>query len=239
MPVKVEADRLPFDEDTTIYFRLSVAGVPETPEEIASAAVETATFGNTPLTDMEYAGELYSSVSYLRLPLLDYHDDIDPGLLDSLTPLHLEAPEEVVRLANPGKTLAYYFEVLNKGDQADTVEWLVEGPQSEWASVVPGFSDVDAYGRATVAIRVDIPADALREDVADLLLVGQSTENPDTQVFGHFQAIVETEADIPDESSRFAELQSTAQQSESQGAPFPTFIVLVGVALAAILRRRF
>lgn len=237
MPVVDTADRIPFETNSALYFNIDVYHIVDDPSEADPETVQAFLVGN-PLSGMDYPAELYSGNSYLDLPLLDYHDDVDPGLLDALTRLQLEAPEEVVRPVNPGKTAAYFFEVVNKGDLDDTVEWSIEGPKADWASVVPVQSKVGSQSKATVAIRVDVPADAISDEVADLLLVGQSTKDPDAQVFGNFQAYVETDADIPDESDRFAELQGTAEKDEAKGAPFPTVVAAMAALGVAVFARR-
>lgn len=237
MPVNAAADRIPYEANSALYFFVEVHGDWEGAEDADSSYVTNWFIDIN--NDMDYAAELYTSTSSLNLPLLDYHDEVDPGLLDALTRLQLEAPEEIVRAVNPGRTAAYFFEVVNKGDSDDTVEWQVEGPHAEWATVYPEFSKVRSQGKATVAIGVHVPEDAAPEEVADLLLVGQSTKNPEAQVFGQFIAYVETGGEIPDESDRLLALQDTAEETEAKGAPFPVAVALAAVAVALLARRRF
>lgn len=229
LDVAEEADRIPREGNGQLVFQITIAATE--PKDPVAQATEFVAPGQLELP------AIATQDSFLSLPLFDYHDIIDEGILGSLAQLSLTAQGPTHKGLNPGKTAAFAFTVANHAKGDEPVAWRIVGDAADWAKVTPAESRIPGNGNGTVAVRVTAPADAVEGDEADLLLVGQSTDNANVQVFAHLIAVVVTSEDIPDEAEDAASLEKEARKTADKGIPLPFGVVVAAVALA-LLRRR-
>lgn len=231
-----EADRLPFEPGRHLFARLTLQGE----EDPVTWAAGLPALATDPRGARGAAPVLLRDDAAMRLPLFDYHAEVDRDLLDSYNRLWLRNASAAVKDANPGRTAVLVFEAGNVGERADTVRWSLEGESADWAEVIPARTRLAAGGNATVVVRVDVPESAREGDAADLLLVGASERDPESQAFQHLLVRVVTNEDIPDELDLLGEAVDRAKADSAKESPgvAPAMLVLAGLAAVAWRRRR-
>ncbi len=180
---------------------------------------------------------LLTPESWMQLPLIDYHEEVDLSGLD-FAELTIERLNGTFRYVNPGGTTVFGFKVGNVGPTA-TIDWELVGQEDmlDWATLTPASSRVPTDGNATVVVRVQPPADAEEGDVLELLLVGTERETG-TPLYGRLTAYVTTEIELEDESAVAEQLEKeAAETADGKDSPLPLLLVVAGLGLA-VLRRR-
>lgn len=230
LAVAPEADHVPYGQDRQLHLDIELETFQE--GDLAGALIGGRSgFSGVPV--------ILTRDAFLQLPLFDFHAIIDDALLQSLSKLSISADNVTQKMVNPGKTAVFSFTAANHAGGEAAVAWDVLGENKDWATVTPEKSVLRGGGNGTVALRVAVPDDAVEGDEADLLLVGQSTSDPNVQVFAHVVALVTTSKDIPDEAADAEALEDQARKTADKGLPAPG-IVLVALAVGAVawLRRR-
>lgn len=177
----------------------------------------------------------------MRLPLIDYHDDVDLSGLQ-VAAFNMEAINGTFRSVNPGKTSVIAFNVTNLLDTKATIDWELKGvdPFIGWSKLGPTTSKLVPGGNGTVVIRYTPPESASKSDIAEFVLIGKAREDTNRQVFARMTFFVNTNKDIPDESAYGDELENIAAKSNAAGDKESPGIPLLAAlaAIAIVLRRR-
>lgn len=209
------ADRVPYAKGQNLMLRIEVMAV-TVPDLFITAGTPTIVAGST-----------------LRMPLVDYKDDVKEVLTTTagpaLTPL---GPQE--RRANPGGTIVFPLSVANDGNVDILLGFNITGPNSHWAQL-PGGGDitVPAHDTARADLMVKVPADAKEGDVADIVLQAFDQANETSRGLARLLVTVVTSEQVPDDADE--EVQGEAPKK----SPGPAaLVVLAGLGLVAVLRRR-
>lgn len=208
------ADRVPYVKGQNLMLRVEVTAL-TVPDLFLSAGMPTIVAGST-----------------MRMPLVDYKDDIKEVLTTTagpaLTPL---GPQE--RPANAGDTIVFPISVANEGSVDIVLGFNVTGPNSQWAQLPgAGAIAVPAHDTARADLVVKVPADAKEGDVADLVLQAFDQANATSRGLVRLLVTVVTE-EVPDDAGE--EVQGEAPKK----SPGPAaLVVLAGLGLVALRRRR-
>lgn len=176
---------------------------------------------------------LASDASWMRLPLFDYHDlDLLDGVLSSSS-LQLTKLQDAARLANPGKTVVFQYDLENKGNESKTVDWQVLGTKADWGRVIPERSTVQPGQKVAVSLVVDVPEGLGTGDSGDLFLFGSVTGALGDAVMGPAVIQIVTDREVGDDGELAAGLD------DGRGAASPSVLVaLLALAIAMAWRRR-
>ncbi len=171
---------------------------------------------------------------FLRLPLLEYSDPVDQ-VFSAADALRLEVVTEQERMLNPGDTAVFAVDVAHAGERG-TFDARVVGGNVEWASLLgPTTFTLEGNETQRLSVRVTAPADAPDEAVADLVLEVASTSDLSVRGLLRLVAVVDTDAEHPDDAEQAAALaQNAGRNSPGPVAP----LLLAAVALLALARRR-
>lgn len=226
LPVEQAGDRVPFRPDSDLVL---VVGVDIERERSVAQSI---------LDDGSATPGLAADGARVRLPLNEYRDVVDQGLLSSLARLSLEPLTEAAKPVNPGRTAAFAFRAHNAESGAETVVWRLEGAHADWAQVYPARSTIPGRGNGTVLVTVTPPEGAADGEAAEVLLVGQSSRDARVQAFARLVAQVTTATDVPDESALADELRGEAARTVGRDSPLPLLVPLAALAVAAARRGR-
>ena len=220
LAVNESADHLPFQRNSNLGLLLRL--LTETP----SHPPNTGGGGTGP--------ELIIAGSELVLPLIEYHDPIDQAF-QAVGTLHLESLSPFEKPLNPGRTALFVFDVRNEGDRPQTLLASVEGPNLDWATILPVEEfEVPAKGRRNLTIAVTAPDDASPEERAELFVVLESKTDPNVIAISRLRATVVDPAaqDVPNEDP-------AASENTADGTPgFEAFAIAAAFAGLAWVRRR-
>ena len=171
---------------------------------------------------------------FLRLPLLEYEDPVDEAYA-AASALHLVLDGDSRRDANPGDTVVYTVTLHNADAQAHDVALALVGSNREWGTLLDddGFR-LDADGGRTVRIAVTVPADALDEDRADLVLEAASRDDLSARALLRLVTTVDTDAEHADDAALLA--GAAAPKDAPAGAASALALAVLG--LAGLARRR-
>jgi MYXO-CTERM domain-containing protein len=209
------ADRIPYLKGQNLMLRIEVTAL-TVPDLFVTAGMPSIVPGST-----------------LRMPLVDYKDDIKEVLTTragpALTPL---GPQE--RRANPGGTIVFPISVANDGATDLVLGFNVTGPNSQWAQLPGGGAiAVPAHDTARADLVVKVPADAKEGDVADLVLQAFDQANQTSRGLARLLVTVVTDEQVPDDAGQ------AVQADPPKKSPGPAALaVLAGLALVAVVRRR-
>lgn len=228
VPVNESGERIPHNEDDNLVMLVEVSyTIP----------------GGAPLESLTNPQEehqpplILTQDTYVRLPLVEYIDVVDETLLASLTKFSVTAVTDTYKLVNPGRIASFGVQIDNRGE-GDTLEWKLVGANPEWATIYPKALNVPGGGNATVVIDVLGPELASEGENMNALLIGQSRNDPNSQVLVRLVAQVTHSQDVPDETPLSQRLRGIASENDA-GVPGPAFWTLIAtVALAVFLRRR-
>ena len=167
--------------------------------------------------------------AYLQLPLVEYHDPVEPILLSADVPV-LTPEGAAERPVNPGESVVFPFEVqlpLNMSRVLVTVT----GTHADWATPVPSTLDLPGGGSGKGSVVVRVPAGASDGERADLVVRVFDPEQPERQGLARFVAQVDSASDLSDEAPGVA--------AAAKGSPAPgAWLTLASVALAAMVAGR-
>ncbi len=211
-----DVDPLPYEAGRNLYLdvELEYTGVP--PPALGQAE------------DSPYL----ASGGYMRLPLNEWHDDVDDALNAVGGPvLKSKGPQE--RLVNPGEAAVFQAFMTNPTDEDIPVGFEVTGKHSDWATLPQTKYVLPAKGNVTVSLIVRPPVDALDEERADLILQVYPEELPELRALLRLVAEVDTDSDLADE----APLASELTKKESPLSPLTSGLALLA-ALGLARRRR-
>lgn len=172
----------------------------------------------------------------LDLPLLEYHDRVERfyGAIESLRfdKEYLEKP------VNPSKTVVFETRLRNDGTQTEPIALNLTGTNAQWARLLgPAAFDLRAGQERAIAVAVAVPDGTPDGALADLVLQAVSERETFRRAIIEFIAIVDEEADHPDESDRVSTLDEKLDDKKSPG--FELAAVALGMlAIALVLRRR-
>lgn len=168
------------------------------------------------------------TLSKMQLPLNEYKDPID-ATFEALTSLQLIPLDRFEKLAHPGQTVWFSFELASKG-AARSVEARAFGHNADWATVLPEVvQGLAADGRHGYTVRVDVPEDARVSEFAEVLLIVEDVDDGVTAVSK--MRVQVTDDPVPEE-----EAPDLAPRPKSTPA---VSVLLAAIALAgAALRRR-
>jgi hypothetical protein len=213
--IEKEADSVPYVDGQEMYLNLRISTLSAVP-----------TFG---IAD---TGAYIAEGGSLRLPLNEWHDDVDQ-VLAALAGPGLSPLGEQERLVNPGEAAIFEVSIANPSDKAVRVVLEVSGPNTAWAALPSTQVEIPAHdtGRASIVVRA--PAAAVSGERADLVLQAFSKDDPAARGLLRLVTIVDTDVDHPDDTA-------AAQALEPKESPTPSAALLLAlVALLAVgLRRR-
>ena len=172
----------------------------------------------------------------LTLPLNEYHDRIVKPAGGAAS-LALDAVGAVEKLALPGSTMTYTFDLTNHGP-AGVFVVSVAGADAEAAAVTPAGDVSLAEGETrTLTLAVQVPADAVEDDVLEALVFSHARDDPSQAAVGRTLTGVTRSgsAAAADESAVFAAAQ--AQQDETPALGVVGGLVAL-VAAAVVFGRR-
>jgi PGF-CTERM protein len=171
------------------------------------------------------------------LPLLEYHDPVDQSF-SGMAGLMLHVEGEPERLVNPGRTVVFDLALSNHGQEAGTYHLTVTGTNAEWASLIGDIHLTLAAGESrAVALAVAVPASATDAQVADLVVTASDPQDPTARTLARLVAVVDTDADHPDEAGRVPGLAAELTKKDSPGLA-PSVALAALAAAALVLRRR-
>lgn len=171
--------------------------------------------------------------SVFRLPLSEYHDKVNQYFA-ALSGVELYTTGEQQLQVNPGKTAIFEVNAEMVGEQGADFALELAGLNTEWARIV-GATTISLGPRETKTITVAVtpPATASPLTVADLTLHAVKQGDDNVRSLIRLLATVTTEADVPDQASRVADLDG--QQKSSPG---PAALMVGGALLLAMVVRR-
>ena len=167
---------------------------------------------------------------FLRLPLNEYHDDVDEALalLDGPR-LGLDGPQQ--RLVNPGE--AVVFNVLLENPSNDSVPMRIglTGLNAAWAAVDDASFTLPAESATNVTVVVRAPTGALDGERADLILQAYPRDEPMSRGLLRLVVDVDTEADHADDAPLAEDIGKPAKDTPAM-APGLGLLALAALALA-------
>ncbi|MGB0651570.1 MAG: hypothetical protein ACPGQL_00075 [Thermoplasmatota archaeon] len=171
----------------------------------------------------------------IRLPLNEYHDPVDE-LFATVAQVRLAASGAQERAVNPGEATLFAAELTSDLGFDAVFDLSLNGPNADWAQVMPPRLIIPAGETRTVNIAVIAPAGASHGEKADLILEAASGDVEGLRALLRLVATVDTNVDLDDEQPR---VQALADEA-SEESPAPAFIlVAVGaMGLAGAMRRR-
>ncbi len=223
--VNPEADRVPYGRDSNLRLEVTVNFTQEGG-------------GFLPGDEENPAPRLVPAESEIHLPLVEFVELPDEALLSSLTKFALSARTETEKRVNPGETAAFGFVVENNGEERETIDWKLFGSNTAWATVHPRASNVPAGGNATVAVTIVPPEHAVEGEHAQILLFGQSRDDPNAQVFVQVLAQVTTVEDLESEDDLARSLRGEADAGDAQRVPVPWIVPFIALVASLWLARR-
>lgn len=128
--------------------------------------------------------------STLVVPLTEYHDPIDQAF-EGIASVSLSAVDPAEKPVNPGRTVAFRFDVTNNDEREQRFLASAEGVNSEWAGIA-GDSEfsVGPGGRRQATLLVRAPADAQPGERAELFFVVESRDDPAVVALSRIRAVV-------------------------------------------------
>jgi hypothetical protein len=228
LPILPQADRIPFVEESNLFMEVEVA---YDRESSPLGAVTTSRQQDPyPLLVQEHAR--------LDLPLVEYVDQVDEGLLSSLTRYTLAPKTANFKEVNPDRVAVFAVDVTNTGGRDDDISWRLIGSNTEWAEVYPERMSLPAGDNATIVVTVRPPEAAVEGEHAEMLLLGQSSRDPNAQVFVRLVAQVVTSKDVPSEDALANEFRGIAAQNAESSAPALAAVLLTLIGAVLTRRRR-
>lgn len=194
--------------------------------------IEVITMGPVPTLGAAEVSWAIPPGGSVRLPVNEWHDDVDDALalLDGPT---LHAVDEQERRVNPGEAIIFDVEVENPTDRTLSMRLEVTGSNAAWASLPDDAFAVPAGAVANFTVVVRAPDDAVHGERADLIVQVYPAKNPAARGLLRLVAVVDTSEDLPDEATAAQKLG----KSKDTPAPGSLFVALVLVALALNRRR--
>lgn len=209
-------DYLPFTPDAAMVLTLDVSA-PGDPGICCLIGIEASVHGGS-----------------MRLPLSEYHDDVDE-YFSTLTGIELYAAGPQQRDVNPGKTVVFNVTAENIGQETGTYALSLTGSHPEWARVLGSQSvQIPAGGTRQLAVAVSVPEGVAHGERADITLHAQHRGDENVRTLIRLLAQVDTSRDAPDESALADELDGRLQDKRSPWAG--TLLVLA--VLAGLAARR-
>ncbi len=166
----------------------------------------------------------------MTLPLLEYHDPVD-DVFESLHGPLLRSVGSQQRMVNPGATAIFEVEVENARDEGATYQVALTGTKLDWARIVDASRlKMTPGASATVAVAVQVPANAADGELIDLVLSVEDIHDPTARGLIRLLAEVDTDAEHANDAAPLA-----SADKQSPGLPL-AWLIALGVALAS--RRR-
>lgn len=211
-----DIDTVPFEPGQNLYLDLRLTYTMTPPAAIGLANESPA---------LEKGG-------FMRLPLNEYHDDVDEALaiLDGPT-LTALGPQQ--RLVNPGEAVVFNVAIDNPTNESLPIRLGLTGLNAAWGAVDDDAFTLPAESTANITVVVRAPADAFDGDRADLILQAYPKDQPMLRSLLRLVTDVDTEADHPDD----APLAGDIGTPEKKDTPAPS-LALVGLALVALALAR-
>ncbi len=220
MDVNKEADFIPYSPNAYLYLTLDAQGTFLGPGPFGPGSQAQIMPGAT-----------------LTLPLIEYRDEVQ-SFYGAVEALRFGA-EFIERPVNPGKTVIFETHLRNIESETQTVKLNLSGVNTEWARILGSAQfQLGAGKERTVAVAVAVPADMSDGAVADLVLTASNVDDPFKTAIIDLIAVVDTDAQHPDESGRIGSLD-VAGDDDKKVPGFEIVAVALGlVAIALVLRRR-
>ncbi len=212
-----DADLIPFAPGQNLYLDLEL----------------TYTLAPSPLVGFADETPALARGGLLRLPLNEYHDDVDDALaaLDGPT-LTALGPQE--RLVNPGEATVFKVAIDNPTDEPLAVRLGLTGVNAAWGALDDDAFTLPPQSTANITVVVRAPADALDGDRADLILQAYPRDEPMLRGLLRLVADVDTDADHEDDAPQAADIGLPAKDT-----PAPSLALLaLGLGAVAFARRR-
>lgn len=169
----------------------------------------------------------------MRLPLNEFHDDVDDALaaVDGpvLTPL---GPQQ--RYVNPGEAVVFNVSVENPTNESIPFRLAATGQNAAWATLPEDSFVMPPESNATFSLIVRAPLDALDGDRADLIVQAYPRDEPSLRGLLRLVVDVDTETDYVDE----APLADRLAKTKDTPGPATPLLGAALLALALALRRR-
>jgi mannose-6-phosphate isomerase-like protein (cupin superfamily) len=170
------------------------------------------------------------------LPLAEYHDPVDQ-VFSSLAGLMIVVDGDAERLVNPGETLLFDLGLMNHGSEEASYDLELTGSNAGWAFIVGDTHVTVPVGETRqLGIAVTAPAGASDGDLADLVFAAVDAKDPTARTLARLVAVVDTDADQPDDAARVPGLQDRLSSKDSPG--LGAGLALAGLAAVAVALRR-
>lgn len=166
----------------------------------------------------------------LSLPLNEYHDPIDPVLLEA-SQLKIAVKEQEKRLP-PGAIGVYEYTLTNQGEENQVIALTAIGMNSAWVDVI-GSREIRLGPNENYrgAIAIIVPENAANTDVANIIL--EASTPTGAPALARIVAIVD-----PSSQTNDADIYARLNQGERDTPPPPFYYLVISLAFVAIVRRR-
>lgn len=171
----------------------------------------------------------------MTLPLNEYHDRLT-GIAEAATSLDLRADGLVEKLARPGTTMTYAFELVNGAGRELRVSVDIAGNDARLGTLVPSGAVTLAPGetrRVTLAVRV--PAEAAEGQQLEVLVFAYAQDDPGQMAIARTKTLVTLGSAALDDET---EILVAAREAERDTPALPLVGALAAVLVAIAARRR-
>lgn len=170
----------------------------------------------------------------MTLPMHEYRDPVDDLFASVGSVLfHADGPQQ--KQVNPGESVILRSTLMNHLDEPVEFQLRYDGVNTQWARLLgPQTVRLEPNQGTSIAIGVQIPADAQHGDAVDVVVSAQSVRDPAVRTLVRLVAAVDTGADHLDETGDLDLLSGT----EVKESPLGVFALLAAVGAALVARRR-